>query len=234
MSGSGLLALQKALDVGRRSAAAAARQRSPSANSSAMETRLPPACLADIHAGVGDADDVFRRKAVRRETGHAKAAGDVVFAEHGVGREPYAQAFGQRLRLLHAGFRHQDDELVAAVAGHDVGLAAPLFEQPAHARQHQVAFQMAEGVVDFLELVEIDQHDRERASGAGSALPLRRECFPEEAPRLDAGQAVGDGLLLQFLEDERVVQRGGQQVGQRAHDQHILRGEGVLPRGSRH
>ena len=39
---------------------------------------------------------------------------------------------------------------------------------------------------------------------------------------------VGDGLLLQFLEDECIVQCGGQQVGQRIHDQPVRRFEGVF------
>ena len=52
--------------------------------------------------------------------------------------------------------------------------------------------------------------------------------FPEEAAGFDSGQAVGDGLLLQLLEDKSVVQGGGQQVGQRVENQNILRRKRVL------
>ena len=82
--------------------------------------------------------------------GHAEAAGDVALVEHGIGGDPEPQAFGKNLRLLDAGFRHQDHELVATVAGYDVRLAALLFQQAADARQHQVAFQVT--LVSFTSL----------------------------------------------------------------------------------
>jgi hypothetical protein len=107
---------------------------------------------------------------------------------------------------VRAGFRHEDDEFVAAVAGDHVRLAGLLLEQAADAGEHEIALEVAHGVIDFLELVEIDQHHGERASGAGSALPLGRQSFPEEAAGFDSGEAVGDRLLLQLLEDEGIVQ----------------------------
>src|SRR5882762_4845298 len=43
--------------------------------------------------------------------------------------------------------------------------------------------------------------------------------------RPDAGEAVGDGLLLCFLEGKSVVQRAGDKVGQRAQKENFLLGE---------
>ena len=80
---------------------------------------------------------------------------------------------------------------------------------------------MTQGVVDLFELIEVDHDDRKCAPGARCPLPFRLQGFHEKAARLDAGQAVGDRLLLQLLEDEGVVQRGGQQIGQGAQDQHF-------------
>ena len=142
--------------------------------------------------------------------------------------QPLAQALGQHLGLFGAGFRHQDYELVAAVTRHHVRLPRLLLEQAADAGQHEIALEVAHGVVDFFEFVEVDEHHGEWPPGTRSALPLRRQGFPEEAAGLDSGQAVGDGLLLQLLEDESVVQSGGQQVGQRVQNQNILRRERVL------
>ena len=37
-------------------------------------------------------------------------------------------------------------------------------EQPPHARQHKIAFEVPHCVVDFFELVQVDEHHRERPS----------------------------------------------------------------------
>ena len=58
-------------------------------------------------------------------------------------RQPLPQPFRQHLCLFRTGFRHQHDELVAAVARHHIRLPRLLFQQPSHARQHQVALEMA-------------------------------------------------------------------------------------------
>ena len=81
-----------------------------------------------VHSGVGDADNVLDGEPVHREAGHAEAAADVVLGQHRVGRDPQTQALGQNLGLLHAGFRHEDDELVAAVARYHVRLPALLLK----------------------------------------------------------------------------------------------------------
>ena len=142
--------------------------------------------------------------------------------------DPLAQAFGEHLRLFRTGFRHEDDEFIAAVARHHVRLAGFLLEQSAHASQHQVAFEVAHGVIDFFELVEIDQHHGERPSGARSAFPFGGQRFPEKAAGLDSRQPIGDGLLLQLLEDESVVQCRSEQVGERVENENILRRKRVL------
>src|SRR5580698_1491970 len=113
--------------------------------------------LGNVHAGIGHADDVFDRKAMHGETGHAEAAGNVMLGEHGVLGNPLAQAFGQNLSLLRAGFGHENNELISTVAGDHVGLPRLLLEQASHAGADQVAFELARGVIYFFELVEIDE-----------------------------------------------------------------------------
>jgi len=56
----------------------------------------------------------------------------------------------------------------------------------------------------------------------------RNSTPPEEAPSLDARKSIGDRLLLQTLEYERVVQGRGQQIGQRISNQNILWRERIL------
>ena len=84
---------------------------------------VPAGVLGHVHAGIGHANQVLERKSVDGETGHAEAAGDLVFFEHGIGCQPEPQSLGQDLRLLDPGFGHEDDEFVSAVTGDHVGLA---------------------------------------------------------------------------------------------------------------
>src|SRR5439155_212955 len=72
--------------------------------------------LGYVHAGIGDANNIFHGKPVYGKASHAKAAGNVLFLKHGISRYPQAQALGQYLRLFDSGFRHQDNEFVPAVA----------------------------------------------------------------------------------------------------------------------
>ena len=81
---------------------------------------------------------------------------------------------------------------------------------------------MAEGVVYLFKFVEVNEDNGEWTSRARGTFPLGRERFPEETTRFDAGKSVGDRLLLQLLEDKRIVQRGGEQVGQGVHDQNVF------------
>src|ERR1700675_1811586 len=160
---------------------------------------------------------------MRGKAGYTEATGDRVSPEMWVSGDPQPQTFGQHLRLLRPGFGHENDELVAPIARHHVRLPGLLLQQSANSGQHQVAFKMAHGVIHFFKFVEIDQDYREWPSRARSALPLGRQGLPEEAPRLDSCQTVGNGLLLQLLEHESVMQSGGQQVCQSIKNKNILR-----------
>src|SRR5690242_11790731 len=126
------------------------------------------------------------------KTGYTKAARNVVLGKHLIGCDPYAQTFGEDLGLLDASLRHEDDELIASVAGHHVRLPAFLFEQSPYASEDKIAFKVSQRVVHIFKFVEVDQNDRERTAGAGRALPFPSERLPEESASLDAGKAIGD------------------------------------------
>ena len=59
------------------------------------------------------------------------------------------------------GLGHDDGELLAAVAGHEVGGAGLRCQDARHAPQHQVAHRVAVGVVHRLEVVDVAEDDRE-------------------------------------------------------------------------
>ena len=125
-------------------------------------------------------------------------------------------------RLFHGGFRHQDHEFVAAVTRDNIGTAAILLENVAHALQYHVAFEVAVEIVHELEAVEVHQDEREGTVCARGTLPFLRKRFHQEAVRLDAREPVGDGLFLCFLERQRIVQRAGKKIGESAQEQEPL------------
>ena len=106
------------------------------------------------------------------EAGHSETAGDLMFVQHRIRRDPQPQAFGQNLRLFHAGFGHQNDELITAIARHHIGLSAFLFEQTPDTCQHQVTLKMPQGIVHFFEFVQIHEHHGEWPSRTRCAFPL--------------------------------------------------------------
>ena len=63
----------------------------------------------------------------------------------------------------------QDRELVAAEAGDGVARAKRLLSRGATAAQQLVAGRVADAVVDELELVEVEEEDRDRAVRRRSA-----------------------------------------------------------------
>ena len=72
--------------------------------------------LGKIHRGVSHLDQLLGRGAVHRKAGDAEAAGNIFLAQQRVRTDPGAQLGGELLGLLDRGLRHQDDELIAAVA----------------------------------------------------------------------------------------------------------------------
>ena len=87
---------------------------------------------------------------------------------------------------------------------------------------------MAQSVIHLLETVQVKQHERKDTPGARGTFPLGLQGFHEEVMGLDPGQAVGNSLLSGTLEDEGVVQGGGEMVGQSAQDHHVFLLEGTL------
>src|SRR6202166_2987628 len=127
--------------------------------------------------------------------------------------------------VLHVGFRHQQDEFISPVAGHHVGAPAIRFEDMSDSLQNKVALKVTVKIVDEFEAVEVHQHQCKGASGAGGALPLVAQRFHEKAVRLNAGEAIGDGLLLRLLKGISIVQRPGDEVGEGADEQNFFVGK---------
>ena len=91
---------------------------------------------------------------------------------------PGAHALGQVVGALEVGARENDGQLLAAVAGGLVDLARGLAQHAGHLAQHEVALLVAVGVVDVLEVVEVEQDEAHRLAEALGALDLGRPSPP--------------------------------------------------------
>ena len=117
--------------------------------------------------------------------------------------------------------RHQHGELVAADAGHELGVGDAGLQARADLAQQPVAGLMAERVVELLEVVEVDQQQRELGlAGAGGGRGLV-EAGEQLAAVGEAGQRVVQRVVL-ALDGERaqlVLELAA--VGRVAHVEHV-------------
>ncbi len=128
------------------------------------------------------------------------------------------QAAAQVGRLLGAGAHRDDGELVAALAAADVLLAERLAQRGGDVPERVVACQMAELVVDRLEAVEVEQHEREGIVVAARAGDLGGKLAREHSVVAESGQLVevGHAQSIGFATGE--LRLRGAQGAERPHD----------------
>ena len=85
-------------------------------------------------------------------------------------------------RAGEVGLGEDQRELLAAVAAGEVDLADAAEQDLADRAQDRVAGLVAMGVVDLLEVVEVEEDERERVADAVGAPPLEHELLVERAP----------------------------------------------------
>ncbi len=101
-----------------------------------------------------------------------------------------AQLLHQDGALLDVGLGEDQHEFLAAVAADHVAGAEVRAERLGDAAQDDVAGGVAVGVVDGLEVVDVDEGDRQRPLVAAGTLDLGEERGQEGAAVGHAGQAV--------------------------------------------
>ena len=109
------------------------------------------------------------------------------------------------------GLGHEQRELVAAQAGEDVLGAGDVAQRGGDRGEHDVAALVAERVVDRLEVVDVEQRERERPLVAQRARELLAQALVEGAVVGQAGERIGGRLL----DEDRV----GLGVGHRQADE---------------
>src|SRR5881409_4108193 len=89
------------------------------------------------------------------------------------------------------GFGQHTRELVAAVARHEIGSPQLTLENGADLPQDAVACRMAEPVVDLVQVIDVDDDEREMQGIAPRALELVAQPPVERIERRAAGHLVG-------------------------------------------
>ena len=109
-----------------------------------------------------------------------------------------------------------ENELVATVASYQVFRPHRGHQDlPGEVAEHCVARRMADGVVDFLEMVEVADDERERLARLTSALEFALQVGLQLTVIGDAGHRVRGGQLLGLLVGSRVLDRDDRLVRQR-------------------
>ena len=109
-----------------------------------------------------------------------------------------ADALGRRGRVV-GQVAEQDEELVAALAGQDVGVTQDAAQPCRDAGQQPVAGGVPQAVVDLFEVVEVDEHEGRGAAGAPGAGQRQVHLLLNEDPVGQPGQRVVVGQIGQLL-----------------------------------
>ena len=118
--------------------------------------------------------------------------------------DPPVELFGIAERRL----REHDRELVAPDAARDVGRAHDVAHAGRRVREHAVPGEVPDLVVDRLEVVEVEDDQRQVAVVAVRAGDLARERLVEVAAVVQPGERVEVGQLPGLLEALGVLDRG--------------------------
>ena len=156
--------------------------------------------LCPVERDVGDADELGALDAVLRERRHAGREADGA-AVLGLGAAEVADELvaDAPCRLLAVAGEHEC-ELIAAQPERLTRVAQPGRDL----REHLVARRVAVAVVDLLEVVEVEQHDRQRQARLLGAFELRLQLLLEVPMVAEPGERVG---LRQAHGAQRVVRR---------------------------
>ena len=94
---------------------------------------------------------------------------------------------------------HHDDEFLAAQPTEQIAAADDAAQPIGEALEHEIADVVAIGVVDALEMVDVENHQRQRRAAHARVLDHRREMALEEAAIVEAGQRVEQRQLDRLL-----------------------------------
>ena len=132
------------------------------------------------------------------------------------GAELRRPAFGDRQRLFCGRLREKQRELVAADPAEDVAGARARLEEARGLHQRRISCLVTVGVVDALEVVEVEEHERKRPSVALGTSDLALDPLLERAMVQEPGQRIAGGLGQEARARVGVRDREPDEIGEDA------------------
>ncbi|MEY9807654.1 hypothetical protein ABIF30_007261 [Bradyrhizobium elkanii] len=111
-----------------------------------------------------------------------------------------ADVVGDRQRLPQRRVGQHHGEFLAAIAGGDVLALDVLLQRLRHQPQHLIAGEMAVGVVERLEVVDVEHQERQRLAAGERGLHRHVDRAVEIFPVAEAGERIGQALGADRLE----------------------------------
>src|SRR6478752_2361316 len=108
-----------------------------------------------------------------------------------------AQALGHKYGAGLRGFRQDDHKLLAAVSGHRVYFSHIFHQDGGNVTEELVAYVMAKGIVQHLEVIDIDHQQGKLLLFTFSALELQLQLLLKITTCAQAGKVVGKGKAQQ-------------------------------------
>ncbi len=140
--------------------------------------------------------------------------------------EPRRQPVRHRHRVGCVAGGDDDGELLAADPADDVRRAHRGAQVVRQARQHLVAGAVAVDVVDLLEVVDVDHHERHRLVDGRAARQLAPQPLVEVAVVVEPRERVGLGLVLELRAPVCVVERERGRIAEALRQLELLLAEG--------
>jgi hypothetical protein len=158
--------------------------------------------LEVVEAIIGDVDQLVGLLAVLWVGGDAvvHANGDGKLKREKGFREDGSYTAAEGYGLGGVGLRKKESEFIATDAEGGIGSAESFAESGGSSAKDIVAAWVAVLVVDFLEAVKVEDDEAERGTVAVGAVQFLFEGLGEEAAVIEAGERIGDGVALKFLE----------------------------------
>ena len=123
-----------------------------------------PVFLDAVHGLVGQPEQVFLGLAMAGKAGESDGGGDVDAFELIPGNAS-PNPLGHGDCIIDIGFRKDEDKLIAPVAADNIFFPSITLDDTRYFNQTLAAFEVAEGIVDGLETVKIQEEQRDTSSG---------------------------------------------------------------------
>src|ERR1700732_865886 len=165
---------------------------------------LTTARLFEIELGVGVGEKFFDALAVAIVDRDTNAGGELRVL--GVAGHDRTDTVGDALGFVVQSFRQDESEFVAAIARGGVNGAAVDAQDVRESTERVAADEMAVGVVDFLEAVEVQEENSEGGGVGIGALGFGCEDVEQAAVVGEPRKRVADGEMAYLLEEAGIVE----------------------------